>query len=147
MTYLTIGYLPITLTAVIFAIPKKQNVLFPSMADHGRSWFIFNIIIISAFTYVLALYIGSVLEFLKTIIKHVWAFLIAPFGLLWAGSMERWQKLKLHEGKVKEIQVAKPTARNDIDITNLMEKGEAKLASGALTKPGHIHGLFRKKQP
>jgi len=132
---------------VIFDIPKKQNVLFPSMADHGRSWFIINIIIISAFTYVLALYIGSVLEFLKTIIKHVWEFLIAPFRLLWVWLMERWQKLKLHEGKAKEIQVAKPAARNVVDVTNLAEKGEAKLVSGALTKPGHIHGLFRKKQP
>ena len=84
LTYLTIGYLPIALMAVsliavdypkrsvltpsqaIFAIPDKANVLYwPSMIDHGRSWFVGAIFIISCFTYTLAVYIGNVLAFLK----------------------------------------------------------------------------------
>jgi hypothetical protein len=37
----------------------------PSMIDHGRSWFVGAIFIISCFTYTLAVYIGNVLAFLK----------------------------------------------------------------------------------
>jgi hypothetical protein len=89
LTYLTIGYLPIALMAVsltasidhqeiftytilqaIFAIPKEQNVLYwPRMADHGRSWFVGAIFIISFFTYGLAVYIGAILGFLKNFFK------------------------------------------------------------------------------
>jgi hypothetical protein len=85
LTYLTIGYLPIALMAVsllalnlptrdlylqhlqaIFAIPHETNVLYwPSMINHGRFWFVGAIFIISCFTYILAIYIGNVLAFLK----------------------------------------------------------------------------------
>ncbi|PMD50945.1 uncharacterized protein K444DRAFT_221860 [Hyaloscypha bicolor E] len=72
LTYLTIGYLPIALMAAIFAIPKEQNVLyFPSMADHGRSWFIGAIFIISFFTYTLAVYIGAILNYIGAVLNIV----------------------------------------------------------------------------
>jgi hypothetical protein len=41
----------------------------PKMANHGRSWFVGAIFIISFFTYLLAVFIGSILEFLKNFFK------------------------------------------------------------------------------
>jgi hypothetical protein len=49
----------------------------------------------------------------------------------------------LHKVKAKEIQVTKPAARNAIDVTDLVEKGEAKLVSGAATKQRQNQGLLR----
>jgi hypothetical protein len=43
---------------------------FPSMADHGRSWFVGAIFIISFFTYTLAVYIGAVLNFLQAFFRY-----------------------------------------------------------------------------
>lgn len=83
----------------IFAIPKEQNVLFPSMADHGRLWFVIDIFIISIFTYVLAIHIGSVLEFLEPIFRYVWMFLIFPFSLLWKWySEKRGKNWRIYKG-------------------------------------------------
>jgi hypothetical protein len=65
LTYLTIGYLPVALMAAIFAIPPEQHVLFLPMADHGRSWFVGAILILSITTYTLAVYIGNVLDFFR----------------------------------------------------------------------------------
>jgi hypothetical protein len=42
-----------------------MNVLYTHMADHGRSWFVGAILIMSVATYTLAVYIGNVLNFLR----------------------------------------------------------------------------------
>lgn len=42
-----------------------MNVLYTHMADHGRSWFVGAIFIISVATYTLAVYIGNVLDFFR----------------------------------------------------------------------------------
>jgi len=65
LTYLTIGYLPVALMSAIFAIPPEQHVLFPPMSRHGRSWFVGAIFIMSLATYILAIFIGNVLDFFR----------------------------------------------------------------------------------
>jgi len=48
-----------------------MNVLFvPKMADHGRSWFVGAIFLISFFTYTLAVYIGAILKFLQNFFQY-----------------------------------------------------------------------------
>jgi hypothetical protein len=42
-----------------------MNVLYTHMADHGRSWFVGAIFIMSVATYALAVYIGNVLDFIR----------------------------------------------------------------------------------
>jgi hypothetical protein len=42
-----------------------MNVLYAHMADHGRSWFVGAIFIMSVATYALAVYIGNVLDFIR----------------------------------------------------------------------------------
>jgi hypothetical protein len=42
-----------------------MNVLYNRMADHGRSWFVGAIFIMSVATYIFAVYIGNVLDFFR----------------------------------------------------------------------------------
>jgi len=65
LTYLTIGYLPVALMSAIFAIPPEQHVLFNHMALRGRSWFVGAIVMLSVATYILAIFIGNVLDFFR----------------------------------------------------------------------------------
>jgi len=62
LTYLTIAYLPMGLMATVFAIPDTQRVVFSNM---GVQWFIGSILIMSAATYLTALYLRNVLDFIR----------------------------------------------------------------------------------
>ncbi|PVH73146.1 hypothetical protein DL98DRAFT_659605 [Cadophora sp. DSE1049] len=69
LTYLTIAYLPVGLTAAIFAIPDEQKVVVPAM---GRNWFVGCILILFFFTFVIAVLMGKVLELLEWIRTWFW---------------------------------------------------------------------------
>lgn len=71
LTYLTIVYLPITLLSAIYAIPGEHHVLFNDMS---LQWFLLGILIASVATYILAGYIGGVVEWLKI----AWDFVKIP---------------------------------------------------------------------
>ncbi|KAF7506295.1 hypothetical protein GJ744_011868 [Endocarpon pusillum] len=68
LTYLTIVYLPIGLMAAIFAIPNEQRVAFEGM---GRGWFVGCILLMSAATYTLAIYIQNVLTFISRLLGKI----------------------------------------------------------------------------
>ncbi|KAF2471305.1 uncharacterized protein BDR25DRAFT_368108 [Lindgomyces ingoldianus] len=64
LTYLTIGYLPLGLIAAIFAIPGEQRVVHESM---GLKWFIGSILVLLAFTSVMAVLIGRIGSILEAV--------------------------------------------------------------------------------
>ncbi|KAK0101193.1 hypothetical protein ONS96_006414 [Cadophora gregata f. sp. sojae] len=69
LTYLTIAYLPVGLTAAIFAIPDEQKVVVPAM---GRDWFVGIILILFVLTFTTAVLMGKVLELLDWIRNSLW---------------------------------------------------------------------------
>ncbi|KAH8592658.1 hypothetical protein B0O99DRAFT_629484 [Bisporella sp. PMI_857] len=78
LTYITIGCLPVGLSAALFAVPDEQNVLFPNM---GLGWFIGIIVIFFVVTFLVANALQPILdvvsEVYRALLKLPWA------GLEW----------------------------------------------------------------
>ncbi|KAL2067648.1 hypothetical protein VTL71DRAFT_15744 [Oculimacula yallundae] len=67
LTYLTIAYLPVGLSAAIFAIPDDQKVVVPAM---GRKWFLICILILFIFTAMTAILMGTLLSILNKLRRN-----------------------------------------------------------------------------
>lgn len=122
---------------------------FPKMADHGRSWFVGTIFIISLFTYALAIYIGTVLEFLKNFFKYPPP---KPGGEakrkkkighevppnLWKGLGDgyKWMKKNWLDGDWREhekVEVKTSRQKTTNELARA-ERGEVKFGSGSSTE-------------
>jgi len=62
LTYLTIMYLPISLMAALFAIPKEGDMFVLDNTTGGRARFAACIVAVSLFTYAMALFVGRILQ-------------------------------------------------------------------------------------
>ena len=70
LTYLTIGCLPIGLTAALFAVPKEQLVI---PEGTGATWFIITVLISFAVIFFIAYYLDSLLRFLRKLPEKIGA--------------------------------------------------------------------------
>ncbi|KAH8898616.1 hypothetical protein GQ53DRAFT_877592 [Thozetella sp. PMI_491] len=75
LTYLTIAYLPITLMAAVLAIPERNQSLFSSM---GLNEFLYTIVVVSLFTYFLAVYVKFFLSGVVFVFVTLWHFFRYP---------------------------------------------------------------------